>query len=125
MARSGLQIAPAGTFPPSLPFGSSVHISAWLFWKAICNAEFKYCAGDRSVTVVTISESQRRAGEAGSLWGCRVGGSLWRSGAAEGREPAGRSPKRRCFSSSSGLTARSAWSYPQGRVTRKLTVCLL
>src|SRR3546814_495453 len=43
--------------------------------------------------------NKKRAGEAGSSWGCRVGGSLKRSGAAEGREPAGRSPKRRCFSS--------------------------
>src|SRR3546814_18340110 len=38
--------------------------------------------------------NKKRAGEAGSSWGCRVGGSLKRSGAAEGREPAGRSPKR-------------------------------
>src|SRR3546814_7428689 len=43
---------------------------------------------------------------------------LKRSGAAEGREPAGRSSRRRCSSSSSsssGLTMRRVRSYPQAR----------
>src|SRR3546814_3819805 len=53
-------------------------------------------------------------GGAGPSWGCRVGGSLKRSGAAEGREPAGRSSRRRCSSSSSsGLTMRRVRSYPR------------
>src|SRR3546814_3379837 len=64
---------------------------------------FPYTTLFRSAGAVAAMEAQRlndplsnkkRAGEAGSSWGCRVGGSLKRSGAAEGREPAGRSPKR-------------------------------
>src|SRR3546814_14818980 len=64
---------------------------------------FPYTTLFRAAGAVAAMEAQRlndplsnkkRAGEAGSSWGCRVGGSLKRSGAAEGREPAGRSPKR-------------------------------
>ena len=55
---------------------------------------------------------QKRVGVADSLRGCRVGGSRERSGAAVGREPAGRSPKRRCFFLF-GAVGAAGGSYPQ------------
>jgi len=74
-------------------------LSAWLFWKANCDGAAGAVAAMEAQRLNDPLSNKKRAGEAGSSWGCRVGGSLKRSGAAEGREPAGRSPKRRCFSS--------------------------
>src|SRR3546814_19173247 len=74
------------------------------------------CSSDlgRDVVFKHFISNKKRTGGAGPSWGCRVGGSLKRSGAAEGREPAGRSSRRRCYSSSSsGLTMRRARSYHQ------------
>src|SRR3546814_16592832 len=41
-----------------------------------------------------IPNKPKRAGVDGSSWGCRVGGTLYSSGAAKGREPAGAEPPR-------------------------------
>src|SRR3546814_18000923 len=74
------------------------------------------CSSDlgRDVVFKHFISNKKRTGGAGPSWGCLVGGSLKRSGAAEGREPAGRSSRRRCSSSSSsGLTMRRVRSYPQ------------
>src|SRR3546814_4013248 len=81
------------------PRGLIAVLSAWLFWKANCDGASGAVAAMEAQRLNDPLSNKKRAGEAGSSWGCRVGGSLKRSGAAEGREPAGRSPKRRCFSS--------------------------
>src|SRR3546814_12418031 len=74
-------------------------LSAWLFWKANCDGAAGAVAAMEAQRLHDPLSNKKRAGEAGSSWGCRVGGSLKRYGAAEGREPAGRSPQRRAFSS--------------------------
>src|SRR3546814_5240154 len=59
MELGGPEIAPVVTFPPSLPSRSQRHLSAWLFWKAICNGWFRRCAGDRSATIAIISKQTK------------------------------------------------------------------
>src|SRR3546814_8085873 len=76
------------------PLGLIAVLSAWLFWKANCDGAAGAVAAMEAQRLNDPLSNKKRAGEAGSSWGCRVGGSLKRSGAAEGREPAGRSPKR-------------------------------
>src|SRR3546814_6065659 len=80
------------------PLGLIAVLSAWLFWKANCDGAAGAVAAMEAQRLNDPLSNKKRAGAAGSSWGCRVGGTLKRSGAAEGREPAGRSPKRRCFS---------------------------
>lgn len=59
MELGGPEIAPVVTFPPSLPSRSQRYLSAWLFWKAICNGWSRRCAGDRSATIAIISKQTK------------------------------------------------------------------
>lgn len=96
MTPSGLEIAPAATFPPPCPLGSIAALSAWLFWKANCDG----AAGVAVAVAIGVQRlndpqsNKKRAGEAGSSWGMPGGRIAKRSGAAEGREPAGAKPPR-------------------------------
>ena len=48
-----------GRFRLLYPLDQNAHISAWLFWKAICNGWFRRCAGDRSATIAIISKQTK------------------------------------------------------------------
>ena len=94
MTPSGLEIAPAATFPPPCPLGSIAALSAWLFWKANCDGAAGVAVAIGVQRLNDPQSNKKRAGEAGSSWGMPGGRIAKRSGAAEGREPAGAKPPR-------------------------------
>src|SRR3546814_9719225 len=54
-------------------------LSAWLFWKANCDGAAGAVAAMEAQRLNDPLSNKKRAGEAGSSWGCLVGGSLKRS----------------------------------------------
>jgi len=76
MPSSGPEIVPVATFPPVLPS----RIDRCPIRLAFLESQLRrcrWCCGcDRGVAFKRSSHQQRRAGGAGSSWGCRVGGSL-------------------------------------------------
>src|SRR3546814_2058385 len=62
------------------PLGLIAVLSAWLFWKANCDGVAGAVAAMEAQLLNDPLSNKKRAGAAGSSWGCRVGGSLKRSG---------------------------------------------
>jgi len=93
MTPSGLEIAPAATFPPPCPLGSIAALSAWLFWKANCDGAAGAVVSIEAGRLNDPQSSKKRAGEAGSSWGCRVGGSQSDPGRPKAASRRGRSPQ--------------------------------
>lgn len=86
-----------GRFRLPCPLDRSAHVSAWLFWKAISTVGFGGVLAIGARSSRHIPNQQKRAGEAGSSWGCRVGGSRSDPGRPKAASRRGEAPRGGVF----------------------------
>lgn len=82
-----------GTFSPPLPSRSERDLSAWLFWKAIWTVGLGGELAIGALRLRHIPNKRKRAGVAGSSWGCRVGGSRSDPGRPKAASRRGEAPR--------------------------------
>lgn len=93
MRPSGPEIAPAATFPPALSSRVYCHPIRLAFLESQLR-RCRWCCGcDRGVAFKRSSHQQKRAGGAGSSWGCRVGGSRSDPGRPKAASRRGEAPR--------------------------------